>query len=84
MYKLFAVYLWWKINQGFIEDHDIIFAVAKDKEEAKEIAKQKTIIKNDIHCDWIIEIDKVDWYKVKLVKNWDLNNIIYDNTYQVI
>ena len=84
MKKLFAVYLWWKINDWFIEDHDIIFAVAKDKDEAKEIAKQKTIIKNDIHCDWIIEINKIDWYEIKLEKTWDWSNIIYDKTYQAI
>ena len=69
MKKLFAVYLGGKFQDTFIEDHEIIFVVASDRDEAKQIAKEKSRIKIDIHADGIIEIENVDGYVVKLEKS---------------
>ncbi len=48
---LFAVYLGGRYGDTFIEDHEIIFVVASDRDEAKKLAKAKSKIKIDIHCD---------------------------------
>lgn len=80
--KLFAIYLWWKHENWFIEAHDIVFCAAESKDEAKKIAKQKTMLKEDIHCDWIIQIENVDGYDISLVNDWSNECISYDTTYQ--
>lgn len=82
--KLFAVYLWWKREKWFLEDHDLIFVVAKNKNEAKKIAKWKTNIEEDLHCDWIVQIENVDGYTIKIVDEWKIETLKYDNTYQKI
>ena len=81
---LFAVYLWWKHDNWFIEDHDLVFVIAQDKNEAKKLAKQKTRIKEDLHYDWIIEIKNVDWFSINIIKTKESEEIIYDNHYQKI
>ena len=80
MKKLFAVYLGGKFQDTFIEDHEIIFVVASDKDEAKQRAKAKSRIKIDIHDDGIFEIENVDGYVVKLEKSGE-EKIIFDNSY---
>lgn len=80
MKKLFAVYLGGRFNDNFIEDHEIIFVVAADKDEAKRMAKEKSKIKHDIHCDGMIEIVNVDGYNIVLEANGK-EKINYDNTY---
>jgi len=81
---LFAVYLWWKHDNWFIEDHDLVFVIAENKDEAKKIAKQKTRIKEDLHCDWIVEVKNVDWFSINVIKTDEIENVIYDNQYQKI
>ncbi len=81
---LFAVYLWGRHDNGFMEDHDLIFIVAQDKDEAKRLAKQKTKIKEDLHCDWVIEIKNVDWFSIRIIKTEEEENIIYDTRYEKI
>lgn len=82
--KLFAVYLWWKNNNWFIEEHDLVFVIAKDISEAKKFAKVKTIIKEDLHCDWIIQLDNVDWYTISILDKWEPEDLKVDNSYQSI
>jgi hypothetical protein len=81
MKKLFAVYLGGKFQDTFIEDHEIIFVVASDKDEAKKIAKSKSRITIDIHADGIIE--NVDGYHIVLEKRGN-QKITYDNTYSQV
>jgi hypothetical protein len=64
--KLFAAYLGGRFQDNFIEDHEIIFVVARNKDEAKILAKVKSKITIDIHCDGIIEIENVDGYSIKV------------------
>lgn len=84
MKKLFWIYLWWKFKNKFIEEHDIVFVVASDKEEAKELAKLKTNITEELHCDWIICIENIDWYWVNLEHNNNKDKIEFDSTYSEI
>ncbi len=79
---MFIVYLWWRYNDWFIEDHDIVFVVAWSQNEAKNIASKKTKLKkNGLHCDWIVEINSVDWYTINLVKT-NNDDVIYNKNYQ--
>lgn len=66
--KLYAVYLWAKSDRGIIEDHDLVFVVASDADEAEVLAKQMTTIKEKVHCDWTVCIEKVGDYIVHLSK----------------
>ena len=77
---LFAVYLGGRYGDTFIEDHEIIFVIAWDKDEAKKLAKVKSKIKIDIHCDGIIEIKNVDGYTIDITQGWE-ESIVYDNSY---
>ena len=81
--SLFAVYLGGRYGDNFIEDHEIIFVVASDKDEAKKLAKAKSKIKIDIHCDGIIEIRNVDGYRIDITGEWE-ESIVYDNSYSEI
>ncbi len=68
--KLFAVYFGWKNEkEDFIESHDIVFVVAKSEQDAKEKAKEKTVLKYGLHIDGIINISIVDWYDIVLAKS---------------
>lgn len=42
MNKLYAVYLGWRFHDNFIEDHEIVFVIASDKNQAKQKAKEKS------------------------------------------
>ncbi len=81
--SLFAVYLGGRYSDTFIEDHEIIFVVASDRDEAKKLAKAKSKIKIDIHCDGIIEIRNVDGYRIDISEGWK-ESIVYDNNHSEI
>ncbi len=81
--SLFAVYLGGRYGDNFIEDHEIIFVVASDTDEAKKFAKAKSKIKIDIHCDGIIEILNVDGYRIDISEGWK-ESIVYDNNHSEI
>ena len=70
MKKLFLAYMWWRAYDRIIEDHEILMIVAETLEEAKQKAKQKTRLENEIHIDLIIEVKNIDWYDIKLEKWW--------------
>ena len=81
MKTLWAIYLGGRYGDGFIEDHEIVFVIASDKDEAKRLAKVKTKITNDVHCDGVISIINVDGYDVNINQSGDIENVEYDNTY---
>lgn len=82
--QLFAVYLWWKHENNFIEAHDLVFVIATDAIEAKTKAKEKTTIQADVHCDGIVAINNVDGYSIQIIQDWKTEDITYDNTYQTL
>jgi len=81
--KLFCVYFGGKIFENdFVESHDIVFVVAEGKEDAKRLAKWKTKLKYDLHQDGIIEIKKVDGWKIGLAKDVDSGDeMVIENRY---
>lgn len=81
MKTLWAIYLGGRYADGFIEDHEIVFVVAENREEAKQLAKDKTKIINDVHCDGVISIVNVDGYDINIKQSSNNENVEYDNTY---
>lgn len=81
MKTLWAIYLGGRYSDGFIEDHEIVFVIAENKDEAKILAKAKTKITNDVHCDGVISITNVDGYDISIKQSNDIEKVDYDNTY---
>lgn len=64
--KLYGVYLGGKIREkSLIEDHQLVFVVAKNEKEARLLGKSKWEAK-DIHIDGTILIENVDSYDIVL------------------
>ncbi len=69
MEYLYSVFLWWKIEKNsLIEDHKLVFVVAKNEKEARKVAKNKWDV-IDVHVDWTQRLDMVDWFKINLEKS---------------
>lgn len=71
--SLYAILLWWRIQENLIEDHNIVFVIANNEQEARKLAKEKWNA-NEMHIDWTQKIEMVDWYKIileKQSKTWD-------------
>lgn len=69
--KLYAVYLGGKTaGKRFGEDHELVFTVAENMEQAKRQARLKwgEAIARTVHVDDAKLIGKVDGYRVKLEK----------------
>ena len=68
---LYAVLLGGKIRENHLmEDHHLVFVVAKNEIEARRLSKEKWNAE-DIHVDGTQKISKVDGYKVILQKTDD-------------
>ncbi|MBI2499906.1 MAG: DUF1543 domain-containing protein [Deltaproteobacteria bacterium] len=62
---------------NIFEGHHNFYVAAKDRHEAKEKAKQKSLyIAKGMHIDGIHEIDVVDGYQVILEKTSTAGNVI--------
>lgn len=77
--ELYAVLLGGKIRKdNLMEDHHLVFVVAKDEAEARKLAKKKWKAE-EIHVDGTQKLSTVDGYKVVLRKtgsegdNFELN-----------
>ena len=81
MKTLWAIYLGGRYGDGFIEDHEIVFVVAQDKDEAKKLAKIKSKIVNDVHCDGVISISNVDGYDIEIKPSNNSEKVEHDNSY---
>lgn len=64
--KLFFGYMWAESKDYFSEDHELLFVVAEDKDQAKIKMKAKTKLEIDIHVDFLKELDVVDWLYVHI------------------
>lgn len=63
---LFAILLGGKIKKdSLMEDHHLVFIVAKDEKEARELAKGRWQA-NDLHIDGIQKIEIIDGYEINL------------------
>ena len=59
-----------EIMGGLYEQHSNYFVVAKNLKDAKKKARQNlSFKKNKMHIDGIQELNQVDGYRIKLVKD---------------
>ncbi|MEN8137319.1 MAG: DUF1543 domain-containing protein [Bacteroidota bacterium] len=66
--NLFAVLLGGKIRKNHLmEDHNLVFVVAKDEVEARKLAKTKWDAE-EVHVDGTQKLSMVDGYKINLEK----------------
>ena len=66
--NLYAVLLGGKIRENHLmEDHHLVFVVAKSEDEARKLSKKKWNA-DDIHVDGIQKLNVVDGYQINLVK----------------
>lgn len=70
MKKLYLAYMWWRSLDRLMEDHEILMIVAENEEKAKNQAKEKTKLLDEVHIDMIIEVNNIDWYNIILEKWW--------------
>lgn len=69
--SLYAVLLGGKLRKlQLMEDHSLVFVVAKTEKEARKLAKAKWNAE-EIHVDGTQKIEKVDGYTVSLEKESD-------------
>ncbi len=69
MENLYAVLLGGKIREdNLMEDHQLVFVVASDEKEARQLAKQKWPQADSIHVDGTQLIKQVDGFEIKLEK----------------
>ena len=69
--KLYAVLLGGKLRENHLmEDHHLVFVVAEDEEEARQLAKAKWDVE-EVHVDGTQLVEKVDGYRVILEKQPD-------------
>jgi len=83
--KLYLVHVGFydpKLMDGLYEQHCNFFVVANNIKDAKQNIKNKSIFKkNKMHIDGIQEVNIVDGFKIKLIKDTvksDLENYNYD------
>ena len=84
MYLVHAGYYNPDIMGGLYEQHTNYFVVAKNLSNAKKKAQQNSAFKkNKMHIDGIQELNAVDGYRIKLVKDDIIDDsIIY--SYDII
>ncbi len=69
MENLYAVLLGGKIREdNLMEDHQLVFVVASNEKEARQLAKQKWPQADSIHVDGTQLIKQVDGFEIKLEK----------------
>ena len=69
LYLVHAGYYNPKIMGGLYEQHTNYFVVAKNVKDAKKMARKNIAFKkNKMHIDGIQELNGVDGYRIKLVK----------------
>lgn len=69
MQKLYAVLLGGKIRaENLMEDHQLVFVVAANEKEARQLAKLKWPEADSIHVDGSQYIKQVDGYRIILEK----------------
>ena len=72
--NLYAILLGGKIRKNnLMEDHHLVFVIAKNETEARKISKKKWNA-NDIHVDGTQKLNVVDGYKINLIKTNEQNN----------
>ncbi len=79
--KLYYVYIGRTSVDRLIEDHEVLFVVAENSFDVKQIAKGKTKLKIDAHVDIMAQIINVDGYDVSLKKSDSSENIIKISEY---
>ena len=79
--KLFYVYIGGTATDRLIEDHEVIFVVAQNSFDAKQIAKEKTKLKIDTHVDIMAQLINVDGYNIKLKKSDSTEKIVKVSEY---
>lgn len=71
---LYAVLLGGKLRSNHLmEDHHLVFVIAKDEIEARKLAKQKWQAE-EVHVDGTQRIDKVDGFRIHLEDEQDKNS----------
>ena len=64
---LYAAYLGGELTTGRMgEDHEVVFVVAEDMEQARRAAKEKWGGKGRSHVDALTRLDMIDGYSVSL------------------
>jgi len=77
--QLYAVLLGGKLRENHLmEDHHLVFVVAKNEKEARVLAKQKWQAE-EIHVDGTQLIEKVDGFKIFLEKEEGEESIFKTN-----
>lgn len=80
MEKLYAVLLGGKIREeNLMEDHQLVFVVAKDEKEARRLAKLKWPEADSIHVDGTQVINQVDGFQISLEKSADKGDLSLTN-----
>ena len=70
MNNLYAVLLGGKLRkENLMEDHHLVFVIAKNEKEARSAAKLKWPEAESIHTDGSQTIKQVDGYKIVLEKS---------------
>ena len=86
--KLFLIHVGFydpEIIKGLYEQHSNYFVVAEDIKEAKKKARQNPIYKRKkMHIDGIQELNIVEGYGIKLVKDNSKNDMVIYNYNDVI
>jgi len=72
--KLFLVYMWAVSKERFMEDHEVLLVCAENVEQAKKTSFEKTKLENQVHIDFILEVNNVDGYDI-ILKKWKQENI---------
>jgi len=67
--NLYAILLGGKIRKNHLmEDHHLVFVVAENEKQARELAKKKWDVE-EVHVDGTQLINRVDGYQIKLHKS---------------
>ena len=67
--NLYAALLGWKTDENnLMEDHQVVYVVAENEEQAREQAKEKWESVEDPHVDGLQKLNSIDWYKINLEK----------------
>ena len=80
--RLYAVYLGGDLVPGRMgEDHEVVFVVASDVEQARQNAKLKWRGHERAHIDAVRELDTIDGFAVRLEPTAAPENPRIDSTY---
>ena len=88
LYMIHAGYYNRDIMNGLYEQHNNFFVVAANLKDAKNKAQQNAIFKkNKMHIDGIQELIAVDGYRIKLIKDDVIDDMVtfsYDDVKNII